>query len=203
MTKLIERFSPHCRHALVASEREARALKHGQIGTEHVLLGLLSIEASVAAQALRLMGVTRRKARRRILRLIDPGAESVNGRIAFTPRVREILEDALTGCVWTQRLGASLVGPAFQPSSTTPWHTPVSPDAPRLSQRLVEVRTEHLLLALIAHGEGIAGHVLSQLGIDLEKAAVATQSVRLPKPASLFPVLEELEQWPPAPPKAN
>jgi Clp amino terminal domain, pathogenicity island component len=81
--------------------------------------------------------------------------------------------------------------------------TPVSPDAPRLSHGRVEVRTEQLLLALIAHGEGFAAHVLSQFGVDLEKAAVATQSVRFPKPAHLFPDWEESEQWPPAPPKAN
>lgn len=50
---MIERFSTHARAALAAAEREARSLKHSQIGTEHVLLGLLRIEESVAAQALR------------------------------------------------------------------------------------------------------------------------------------------------------
>jgi ATP-dependent Clp protease ATP-binding subunit ClpC len=48
---VIERFSLHCRQALVAAEQEARSLKHGQIATEHVLLGLLRVEESVAARA--------------------------------------------------------------------------------------------------------------------------------------------------------
>jgi ATP-dependent Clp protease ATP-binding subunit ClpA len=201
--EVIDRFSDHCREALAAAEREARTLKHGQIGTEHVLLGLLRVEASVAARALRLIGVTHPKARRRILRLVDAGAESVENRISFTLRVREVLEDAFSGSVWTQRLGEVLVGPSFAPSSKTPWDTPVSPAAPRLSQGRVEVRTEDLLLALIAHGEGVAAHVLSQFGVDLEKAAVATQSIRFTKPATTFPLMYESEQWPPAPPKAN
>src|SRR5207249_551709 len=108
-----------------------------------------------------------------------------------------------TGSIWPQRLGESLVGSSFQPSSKTPWGATVSPDAPRLSQGRIEVRTEHLLLALIAHGEGVAQHVLSQLRVDLEKAAVATQTVRFPKPTPMLPPLEESEQWPPAPPQAN
>jgi hypothetical protein len=149
------------------------------------------------------MGVTHRNARRRIVGLIDPGAASVDGRLSFTPRVREILEDAFTGAVWTQRLGERLVGTSFQPSPKTPWETPVSPDAPRLSQGRVEVRTEQLLLALIARGEGVAAHILSQFHVNLDKAAVATQSVRSPKPAPIFPLLEESEQWPPTPTKAN
>ena len=149
------------------------------------------------------MGVTHRKARRRIVRLVDTGPESVESRVSFTPRVREILQDAFTGAVWMQRLGESLVGPSFQPSATTPWDTAVSPDAPRLSQGRVEVRTEQLLLALIAHGEGVAADVLAQFDVDLAKAAVATQSVRFPRPAPMFPRSEESERWPPAPPKAS
>ena len=202
---MLDRFSANCREALAAAEREARSLKHGQVATEHVLLGLLRVEDSVAAQALRLMGVTYRKTRRRIVRLIDVGAERVEGRLAFSPRVREVIEDAFTGSIWMPRLAKDLVGPSAPPiSPKTPSGTPVSADAPRLSQGRVEVRTEQLLLALIAQGEGLAAHVLAQFGVDLEKAAVATTRVRFPRAAvANAPVLREPEQWPPAPPKAN
>jgi len=40
---VIERFSIHCREALTVAEREARSLKHAEIGTEHLLLGLLRV----------------------------------------------------------------------------------------------------------------------------------------------------------------
>ena len=165
---MIERFSVHCREALTAAEREARSLKHAQIGTEHVLLGLLRVEESVAAQALRLMGVTHRKARRRIVRLLDVGPARVEGPVTFTPRVREILEDAFTGAVWTQRLGQCLVDPAFRAAQPIgrPW---------------IEVRTEQVLLALVAHGDGVAAHVLAQLGVDLERLAVTTTHIRFPQ----------------------
>ena len=88
---MIDRFSPRCRQALAAAEREARSLKHGQIATEHLLLGLLRVEDSVAAHALRLAGVSHAKARRRIVQLVDVGSERPKGPLSFTPRVREII----------------------------------------------------------------------------------------------------------------
>ena len=180
-------------------------MKHGQIATEHLLLGLLRIEDSVAARALRLMGVTYSKARREIVRLVDDGADRPQGSLSFTPRVRVIIEDAFTGSVWLVRLGQTLVGPSFEPSAATPWGTPVSTGAPRLSQGRVQVRTEDVLLALIAHGEGVAARVLSDLGVDMEKAAVASQNVRFPRPEpSVFQLpFQQPAEWPPAPPKQN
>ena len=202
---MLERFSPHCRQALAAAEREARLLRHGHVATEHLLLGLLRVQDSVAAQALRLMGVTHAKVRRRIVRLVDVGSQRPTGSLPFTPRVREIIEDALTGCLWMQRLGERLVGPSFQASAETPWGTPVAAGAPRLSQGSVEVRSETLLLALIAHGEGVAVRVLAEFRVDLEQAAVATQRVRFPPPEqpSFQMPWQPPMGWPPAPPKQN
>jgi ATP-dependent Clp protease ATP-binding subunit ClpC len=180
---MIDRFSRHAREALTAAEREARSLRHAQIATEHVLLGLLRVEESTAAKALRLMNVTYRKARRRVTDLVDVGPAPVAGPLAFTPRVREVLEDAFSGVVWTQRLGQACVGPAFRASQP-------------IGRPLLEVRSEQLLLALIAHGEGVAARVLGELGVDLDKAATATTHVR-------FPQLEQLRSltlpWPPQP----
>ena len=200
---LIDRFSPRCRRALAAAEHEARSLRHCHIATEHVLLGLLRVEDSVAARALRLAGVTYPKARRRITRLVDVDSQRPKGSLQLTPRVREIIEDAFTGSVWTLRLGQSLVGPSFEPSAETPWGKPASTEAPRLRQGRAEVHTENLLLALIAHGEGIAARVLADLGIDLETAAVATQNVRFPRPEGPMSPFEQSTGWPPSLPKHN
>jgi ATP-dependent Clp protease ATP-binding subunit ClpC len=178
---VIERFSTHARAALAAAEREARSLKHAQIGTEHVLLGLLRVEGCVAARALRLMGVSYRKARRRIAALVDVGPAKVTPPLAFTPRVREVLEDALTGAVWSQRLGESIGACGFEQRQP-------------LGRPRLDVRSEQVLLALIAHGDGVAAHVLGELGVDLEKAATATTHVRFP-----LPTLELFSSgtWPP------
>src|SRR5262249_6220598 len=134
------------------------------------------------AQALRLMGVTHRKARRRIVRLVDVGPGRVESPGTFTPRVREILEDAVTGAVWTQRLGQGPADPAFRAGQPIgrPW---------------VEVRSEQVLLALIAHGDGVAARVLAELGVDLEKAAVATTHLRFPQ---LHRPFDLATTWPPA-----
>jgi len=127
------------------------------------------------------MGVTHRKARRRIVRLVDVGPARVEGPVTFTPRVREILEDAFTGAVWTQRLGQRLADPAFRVAQPIgrPW---------------IEVRTEQVLLALVAHGDGVAAHVLAELGVDLERSAVTTTHLR-------FPQLQQFSipaaSWPP------
>jgi ATP-dependent Clp protease ATP-binding subunit ClpC len=162
----------------VAARDEARGLDHRRVGTEHLLLGLLRVEESVAAQALQRLDVTYDETRRRTLELVGPGAGPGHGRLSFDSRAREVIEDAFTGAVWLPSLGRSLVGASFSPSPTTPWGSPVSVEAPRLSQGRVKVRTEDLLLALIAHGEGVAAQVLADYGVDLERAAVATTAVR-------------------------
>jgi ATP-dependent Clp protease ATP-binding subunit ClpA len=148
------------------------------VGTAHLLLGVLRIHESVAARALRFLDLTYDETRRRTLELVDAGAEAVHGRLSFDSHAREVIEDAFTGAVWLPSLGRSLVGSSFSPSPTTPWGTPVSVEAPRLSQGRVEVRTEDLLLALIAHGEGVGAQVLADYGVDLERAAVAATEVR-------------------------
>jgi ATP-dependent Clp protease ATP-binding subunit ClpA len=197
---VVDRFSIDCRRALLAAEREARSLKHGHIGTEHVLLGMFKVEVSVAAQALRMMGVTYRKARRRILALVAIGSEPALGRVSFSLRVRRVL-DAFTGVVWSQRLGESLIGPSFQSAATTAGAFEAQPAA-RLGRHRAEVRTNDLLLALIAHGDGIAPLVLAELGGDVEKAAVATTHVRFPvTPAPPWSTAAAV--WPPSPPSMD
>ena len=54
---------------------EARGLRHGYIGTEHLLLGLLREEKGIAAEVLGSMGVVLEDARRETLKLLgsEPG----------------------------------------------------------------------------------------------------------------------------------
>jgi ATP-dependent Clp protease ATP-binding subunit ClpC len=159
-----------------------------------VLLGLLRTEDSVAARALRLLGVTHRKARRRIVRLVDVGSEDGEARLAFTPCVREILEDAFSGAIWLPRVAGTSLAPRQRRAP--------QPRAPRLrAPEDDRVRSEHLLFALLAHGEGVAAHVLTDLGVDLARLAVAIQHVRFPDPTRR-PFAEQ-PRWPPAPPERN
>lgn len=192
---MLERFDDEARRALAQAEREARALKHGYVGTEHLLLALLHDEGAIAARALRLLGVNRRKARARILKLVDVGAKRVEGPIAFTPRVKEIIEDAFLGAVPAMRGAPAkerpvLVGPAVVPPPRM-IQRGLAPfaGARRLArlaalQKGYKVGSSDLLLALVAHEEGVGSHVLRELGVDLERAFAAATRVRYPQSQS-------------------
>lgn len=65
-------LAPSVKRVLVRAEREARALFHSYVGTEHILLGLLSEEGGVAAQIFQSLGVSAVEARRQVLKELDP-----------------------------------------------------------------------------------------------------------------------------------
>ena len=52
------RWAPPARHALDTATEQASMLGHNYVGTEHVLLGLVSAQDGVAAHVLRELGVT-------------------------------------------------------------------------------------------------------------------------------------------------
>ena len=55
---MFERFTPSAHEVLVTALREAAGLHHYYIGTEHLLLGVLAVPTSSAAQRLADLGVT-------------------------------------------------------------------------------------------------------------------------------------------------
>lgn len=68
--------TPRVRKVLALAAKEAKALNHTYIGTEHILLGLLREGEGVAARVLRNLGVDLETARQEVLREIDPNLES-------------------------------------------------------------------------------------------------------------------------------
>ncbi len=80
---------------VVLAQEEARALQHGYIGTEHILLGLLSEKEGIAARALNSLGVSLERARAEVLKSVGSGDEVSAGQIPFTPRAKKLLELAL------------------------------------------------------------------------------------------------------------
>lgn len=54
---MFERFTDQARATLVRAKEEARGRGHEHIGTEHLLLGLLSDEQGVGVRALRSLGI--------------------------------------------------------------------------------------------------------------------------------------------------
>jgi ATP-dependent Clp protease ATP-binding subunit ClpA len=92
---MFERFTPRARRAVVAAQEEARALGHNYIGTEHVLLGLLTEPEGVAARALDGFGITLTGVRADVTAIVGAGDAAMKGHIPFTPRAKKILEIAL------------------------------------------------------------------------------------------------------------
>jgi ATP-dependent Clp protease ATP-binding subunit ClpC len=104
---MFERFTDEARRVVVLAQEEARALGHGYIGTEHILLGLLSEGEGLAARALGALEITLDAAREQITEMIGEGTGQPSGHIPFTPRTKKVLELSLREA---QRLGDSYIG---------------------------------------------------------------------------------------------
>ena len=69
-------YTPRVKKVLALASKEAKALNHSYVGTEHLLLGLLREGEGVAAQVLRNLEINLDKARSEILKELDPNFTS-------------------------------------------------------------------------------------------------------------------------------
>jgi ATP-dependent Clp protease ATP-binding subunit ClpC len=106
---MFERFTDRARHVVVLAQREARTLGHDDIGTEHILLGLIDEGAGVATTALTSMGINLDEMRQAVLDSIGRGAEPPpeSGHIPFTPEAKKVLELSLREA---SQLGHNYIG---------------------------------------------------------------------------------------------
>jgi len=65
-------FTPRVKKVLALANKEARALNHSYVGTEHILLGLLREGDGVAARVLKNLEVDIERTRNEILKELDP-----------------------------------------------------------------------------------------------------------------------------------
>jgi ATP-dependent Clp protease ATP-binding subunit ClpC len=107
MATMFERMTDRARKVLVLSMEEARLFNHAHIGTEHLLLGLISEGEGVAASALASFDVSLDKARRRVEQYVKVGPWPSPGHIPFTPRAKKVLELSLREAL---ELGHSYIG---------------------------------------------------------------------------------------------
>ncbi len=81
-------YTPRVKKVLALAAKEARALNHTYVGTEHLLLGLLREGDGVAARVLKNLDVDIEETRKEILRELDPnfqGSEEDNGEAGDKP----------------------------------------------------------------------------------------------------------------------
>ena len=141
---MFERFTDGARRVVVLAQEEARSLKHHYIGTEHVLLGLLTERDGVTYQALTALAIDPAAIRESVVKIIGEGTDVAPEHIPFTPRAKKVLELALRESL---QLGHAYIG------------------------------TEHIFLALIREGEGVAAQVLIHLGADLQTMRETVKSL--------------------------
>jgi hypothetical protein len=93
--EMFERFTSRARTVVKNAQEEARRLDHDYIGTEHLLLGLLTEPEGVGAKALSVQGLSLERVRADVVRIVGMGKGTPEGHIPFTPRSKKVLELSL------------------------------------------------------------------------------------------------------------
>ena len=148
---------------------EAHRLGHNYLGTEHLLLGILKEGNNIAIQVLEKMGV------------------SLSG---LKTRIEEML--STTHRVESFYMGAQI---ALTPRAKRVLELAYT-EAKELGHPYVG--TEHLLLALLREGEGVAVKALEEEGVDLFRARSAVNAILAPekqqKTKSSTPTLDQFSR---------
>ena len=140
--------APRAKQCIEYAIEEARGLGHSDVGTEHMLLGLLRVEDGMAAVVLTKLGVTYAAARAEVVRLVGAGvteelrADRASARAPHAPFGR-----------LTER-ARKVLGLANQ-------------EAQRLNHEYIG--SEHILLGLVKEGSGVGATILKNLGVDLRQ----------------------------------
>src|SRR5699024_3041820 len=85
------RFTERAQKVLALSQEEAIRLGHNNIGTEHILLGLIREGDGIAAKALRELGLEVKKIQTEVEKLIGKGEQPMQS-IHYTPRAKKVVE---------------------------------------------------------------------------------------------------------------
>ena len=187
---MFERFTGAARDVVVRAQEESRQLRHAHIGTEHLLLALLSPQAGVSSTVLRAAGVDAEHVRAEIARHVSSGHTSPGALSDEDAAALRAIGIDLQAVI--SRIEETLGREALAPSCPEPrrsrrgWlrrhrghagHRPFTPRAKKTLElslreaihlRHKEIGTEHLLLGLLREGEGLAAKILVDGGVSLD-----------------------------------
>ncbi len=179
---MFERFTHSARTAVVDAQAEARRLRHNYIGTEHILLGLVTGEGT-AAHLLGLFGVDRDRVRERVVAIVgegprgEPDAEALRSIGIDLDEVRRHIEEAFgPGALDRARRARAGRRRRWRRRSRdcSGGHIPFTPRAKKVFEiglrealRLKDsfVGTEHILLGLLREDGGVAAMILAEQDI--------------------------------------
>ncbi len=172
---MFERFTKDARQAVALAQDEAAALRHGWIGTEHVLLGVLRTGGD-GARLLAGFGVDAAGVRADVVRIVGRGDDEIDPAALATlgidlETVRERVERAFGPGALSRRGRCRRGGVGtripFCPRAKKAIELTLR-EAISLGER--DLRSEHLVLGLLREGDGVAAQVLTEHGVTLAAA---------------------------------
>jgi ATP-dependent Clp protease ATP-binding subunit ClpA len=177
---MFERFTDDARQAVVRAQEEARAMHHGWIGTEHVLLGVLVTDGD-GARLLAGFGIDDQAAREDVLRMVGPGEDDIDRDALATlgidlDAVRERVERAFGAGALSRRMVCR--------RGRVDNHLPFCARAKKALELALrdslalgagEITGEHLVLGLLRVDDGVAARILTERGVTFEAARSRVQ----------------------------
>src|SRR5512134_1315729 len=103
----MERFTQRARRVLSLAHQEAERSRNNNIGTEHLLLGLMDEEGGVAGRVLRELGMTSDRVREVIRRVTTSSSSFDPNRVELASETQQVLEHAVDEA---RRLGHHYIG---------------------------------------------------------------------------------------------
>ena len=163
---MFERFTHDARAAVTAAQDEAHALRHGWIGTEHVLLGVL-VSGGAGQRLLTGFGVDAAGVREDIVRIIGRGEDDLDPDALATlgidlDAVRERVERAFGRGALSRSRACGEGRLPFTPRAKKALELGLR-EALALDAK--EIRGEHLVLGLLREGDGVAAQILTARGV--------------------------------------
>jgi ATP-dependent Clp protease ATP-binding subunit ClpA len=101
------RYTPRLKQALVFAAGEAARFRHPEIGSEHILLGMLREGTGLAQQVLAELGADVAEVRNAVEAKLKPGERASKGDLAYSAEASKVLELAAPEA---ESLGSAYVG---------------------------------------------------------------------------------------------
>lgn len=95
MASRFENFTYGARRTLQLAEEEAQRLFHDQIGTDHLILGLIGENRTGVSQILSRLGVDLPKCRSMVELVAGKGVSPTSGEIVLEPQTKKVIELAV------------------------------------------------------------------------------------------------------------
>ncbi len=175
-------LTPRAKKVIELAVDEAQRLNHLYVGTEHLLLGLIREGEGIAAGVLESLGVNLEMLRTQTIHVLSQSSTANGSLTAYTPppsvpqdAASPVAEKNLTPLEEEKK--QMFEGKRFD--KLTKRAKKVLSLAQEEAQRFQHnyIGTEHILLGLVREGEGVAAKVLTNLGVELNKARSAVEFI--------------------------